>query len=53
MATRDRSTYSIKAVENALDLLKVFSDEKGVLSIANLCDRLGLQKSYVLSASTS
>lgn len=47
MTTREKGSYAIKAVENALDLLEVFSDQEGDISITGLSARLGMNKSYV------
>jgi len=46
MSYKDKGIYSIKAVENALDFLEAFGDLEGDLSITDLCNRLGVQKSY-------
>jgi DNA-binding IclR family transcriptional regulator len=47
MLSKDRSTYAIQAVENALCLLESISEETGEFGISHLCTKLGMPKSYV------
>ena len=47
MPERDRSTYVIHAVENALEVLSAISQEPGDFALTTLSARLGMDKSYV------
>ncbi len=47
MSIRERSSYSIKAVENALDVLEAFSEEDGDVGVTQLSVKLGINKSVV------
>lgn len=47
MPREARNRYSIRVVEHALDLLEVFSEERGDLGVSQLSDRLGMHKSRV------
>lgn len=44
---RDRSSYAIQAVENALCLLESISEESGEFGISHLSAKLGMNKSYI------
>jgi DNA-binding IclR family transcriptional regulator len=47
MLNKDRSTYAIQAVENALCLLESISEEPGEFGISHLSAKLGMDRSYV------
>lgn len=47
MPARNKDTYSIQAVEHALDLLEVLCEEEGEVRISRLSDRLGMNKTSV------
>ena len=47
MLSKDRSTYAIQAVENALCLLESISEETGEFGISHLSAKLGMNKSYI------
>jgi DNA-binding IclR family transcriptional regulator len=47
MLNKDRSTYAIQAVENALCLLESISQEPGEFGISHLSAKLGMNRSYI------
>ena len=47
MLSKDRSSYAIQAVENALCLLESISEEPGEFGISHLSAKLGMNKSYI------
>jgi DNA-binding IclR family transcriptional regulator len=47
MLSKDRSSYAIQAVENALCLLESISEESGEFGISHLSAKLGMNKSYI------
>lgn len=47
MLSRDRSTYTIKAVENALFILEAISEEAGEFGVSHLSNKLNMNKSYI------
>lgn len=47
MSVGERNAYTIKVVENALDILEAFSEEGGDLGVAQLSSRLGMNKGRV------
>lgn len=47
MLHKDRSTYAIQAVENALCLLESISQEPGEFGISHLSAKLGMDRSYI------
>jgi len=47
MLRKDRSSYAIQAVENALCLLESISEEPGEFGISHLSANLGMTKSYI------
>jgi len=47
MLSKDRSSYAIQAVENALCLLESISEEPGEFGISHLSAKLGMDRSYI------
>lgn len=47
MAEKDKTAYTIQAVDKALRILELISEESGEFSLSRLSDRVGLKKSYV------
>lgn len=47
MLSKDRSTYSIQAVENALYIMEAISEEVGDFGVSHLSKKLGMEKSYI------
>ena len=47
MLNKDRSSYAIQAVENALCLLELISKETGDFGISHLSAKLGMNKSHI------
>ena len=47
MPTRDKDSYSIQSVENALDVLEALCDEEGEVRISHLSERLSMNKTSV------
>ncbi len=47
MPSRDKESYSIQAVENALDVLEALSDIEDDVRISQLCEKLAMNKTSV------
>lgn len=47
MSSREKESYSIHAVENALDVLEALCDEPGDIQISRLSEKLGINKTSV------
>lgn len=47
MLSKNRATYTIQSVENALCILEAISEEPGDFGVTHLSARLGMEKSYV------
>lgn len=47
MTARDKESYSIQSVENALDVLEALCDEENEVRISHLSEKLGMNKTSV------
>jgi IclR family transcriptional regulator, KDG regulon repressor len=47
LSSRDKDSYSIHAVENALDVLEALCEENGDIQISRLSEKLGMNKTSV------
>jgi IclR family KDG regulon transcriptional repressor len=47
LPSRDKDSYSIQSVENALDVLEALCDEEGEVRISHLSERLNMNKTSV------